>query len=167
MISLLIDTLSDALNNTSMVTFFLSMFPITELRFSLPWAIVIGGIRWEMAFLLSYLGNFIVTIPILLFFNYMHHFLLRFKIFKEFFKWLFKRTEIKAKIIKKYQYLGLLLFVGIPLPLTGVWTGCIATFIFKMDSKKAIFAMGAGLLISASIMTLVTLSGMEIYKFVN
>lgn len=150
-----------------MVTFFLSMFPITELRFSLPWAIIVGGIRWEMAFLSSYLGNFIITIPILLFFNYIHHFLLRFKIFKKFFRWLFKRTEIKANIIKKYQYVGLLLFVGVPLPFTGVWTGCVASFLFKMNRKKSIAAMAIGLLISASIMTVVTLSGIEIYKFVN
>jgi len=150
-----------------MVTLLLSMFPITELRFSLPWAIIVGKVGWPMAFIASWIGNFIIIIPILLFFNYIHHFLLKFKVFRKFFRWLFKRTEIRTRIIKKYQYLGLLLFVGIPLPFTGVWTGCVAAFLLRMKPIKAIAAMGVGLLVSASIMTVLTLSGIEIYKFVN
>jgi uncharacterized membrane protein len=89
----------------------------------------------------------------------------RFKIFDKFFKWLFERTRKKvAPIVKKYEKLGLTLFVAIPLPITGGWTGSIAAFLLGIPFKVAFPLITLGVFIAAVIVSFLTLSGVAIEK---
>jgi len=74
-------------------------------------------------------------------------------IIEKFEKWLTKRVERKAGNIKKYSVFGLVLFVAIPLPSTGVWTGAVAAALFNLRIKHAFFAILMGNTIAASIIT--------------
>ena len=59
-------------------------------------------------------------------------------------------------MINLYKYYGIILFVGIPLPLTGAWTGCLASYLFGLSRTKTLGAVLVGLIISATLVTIVT-----------
>ena len=71
-------------------------------------------------------------------------------------KWLRNKAHKNRKEIDKYGYLGLLLFVGIPLPGTGAWTGCLVASVFGMDRKKSFFAVMGGIIMASIIMMLLS-----------
>ena len=141
------------------ITLCLATLPILELRGSIPWAILGGGLSWQDAFLWSAIGNFIPVIPILLFLEPAANFLRRWKIFDRFFEWLFARTRRKGKIIERYEALGLILFVGTPLPVTGAWTGALAAFIFGIRFGLSLPAIALGILMAGTIVTSVVMGG--------
>jgi uncharacterized membrane protein len=87
------------------------------------------------------------------------NYLRRFYPLRKFFEWFVERTKNKAGLIEKYEALGLALFVGVPLPMTGAWTGCIAATLFKIRFRYALFAIVAGVLIAAAIVTAVYFTG--------
>lgn len=139
-------------------TIILSMFPIGEIRLALPMAIKLYGIPWGEAFILSVIGNIIPVIPILLLLDPISKFLMRYPVFNKFFTWLFERTRKRSDIIEKYETLGLMIFVSIPLPITGAWTGCVAAFLFGIRFWYALIAIILGIFIAGLIvLTLVKL----------
>ncbi len=133
-----------------------STLPIIELRGAIPYAISKGMHPLHSA-LLCILGS-MAPVPFLLLF--LKPFFVRLRsifIIREFEKWLVKRTERKArKIIKKYSMVGLVLFVSIPLPSTGVWTASIAAALFNLRTRSAFVAILIGNMIAALIVTLLT-----------
>ena len=144
------------------------MIPIAELRGAIPWALASpplgGGLSWPTAFLFAAIGNLIPIVPLLLFFEKAHKFLARYSLFNRFFEWLFARTRRKGKLIEKYETIGLILFVGIPLPVTGAWTGALAAFLFGIRFTNAFLAIILGVLLAGTIVTLATLG---VFGFVN
>ena len=77
--------------------------------------------------------------------------------------WLFSRTRDRAdKKIREYEYLGLLIFVALPLPFTGAWTGSLIAYLFDLEFKRSLFTIFIGVLIAASIMTIITLTGINL-----
>ena len=150
-----------------LVTAIIGMIPIAELRGAIPWALasppVGGGLTWPVACTFAIIGNFVPVIPLLLLFDKVYKFLSRWPIFDRFFNWLFARTRKKGKMIEKYEMWGLILFVGIPLPVTGAWTGTLAAFLFGVKWYKAAFAISVGLFMSATIVTLLTLGLLNIF----
>lgn len=142
-------------------TIILSALPISELRGAIPIAIGVYGIDPIEAYFLAVLGNLIPVIPLLLFLEPVSNFLRRFKLGDMFFTWLFTRTRQKhSDRMEKYGLLALTMFVAIPLPVTGAWTGCAAAFVFGIKFRHALLAIFAGLLIAGIVVTLVTLAGM-------
>jgi len=87
----------------------------------------------------------------------------RFKIFNRFFNWLFARTEKNSAVIQKYGFWGLAIFVGIPLPITGAWSGCAAAFLLQMKFWRAFFAILLGILIAGGIVMLASLGVIKIF----
>jgi uncharacterized membrane protein len=77
----------------------------------------------------------------------------RLPIFDRFFEWLFERTRRRSDTIKKYEELGLILFVAIPLPVTGAWTGSLAAFLFGLRFWMSFFCALAGVCIAGVIVT--------------
>jgi uncharacterized membrane protein len=119
---------------------------------------------WQKAYIIAVIGNFLPVIPILLFLGVVSEWLTsRYKIFDRFFGWLFERTRRKSKLIERFEAIGLILFVAIPLPITGAWTGCVAAFLFKIPLKQAIPAISAGILISGIIVTLASLGAISFW----
>lgn len=139
------------------IVFFIASLPVSELRGAIPYALAIG-ISWQKAYIISVAGNFLPVIPILLLLGRVSESLSnRYSFFDRFFTWLFERTRSKSELIERFEALGLILFVAIPLPVTGAWTGCAAAFIFRIPLRHAIPAIIAGIFISGSIVTLASL----------
>ena len=141
------------------VTTLLAMLPFTELRGALPWGVFVGKMNLQSAFFYAVLGNYLISIPLLLFLEPVSKYLSRYRMFDNFFKWLFMRTRKKSVQIEKYGFWGLVIFVGIPLPVTGAWTGSVAAFLFDLPRKKSFVAIFLGLLMSATIVSVLIETG--------
>ena len=140
------------------ITMIIATLPIAELRGAIPWALasapVGGGLSWQSAYVFAVIGNFVPVVPILLLLEPISNTLRRFNTFDRFFEWLFHRTRTRGQVIEKYKALGLILFVGIPLPVTGAWTGAVAAFLFGIPLKYAIPCIIAGILLAGVVVTL-------------
>ncbi|UCG30367.1 MAG: small multi-drug export protein [candidate division WOR-3 bacterium] len=137
-----------------------SMLPIIELRGALPLAINVFHISWPKAFLIAYIGNMIPAPFILWLLRPMVNLLSKIEIFKRFFNWLFERTRKKSnKMIEKYEEIGLMAFVAIPLPGTGAWTGALIAFLFGLDFKKSLLVIAIGVFIAGVIVSSLCLLG--------
>ncbi|MFP4654597.1 MAG: COG2426 family protein [Methanohalobium sp.] len=149
-------------------TFLLSALPFSELRGSIPVALVIYNMDPVLAYCLGVLGNMFPVIPILLFLSPVSAYLRRFKSWDYFFTWLFARTHRRhSEKFEKYGTLALVLFVAIPLPVTGAWTGCVAAFVFGIKFRHALMAIFSGVLISGVIVTTLVLSGIGVAGIVD
>ncbi len=150
-------------------TFLLAMTPVGELRLSLPLALTVYNLNWGVAFLISVIGNLVPVIVILLFLKPLSNWLSRnFKIWQRFFSWLFERTREKHQSkIKKYGYPALILFVAIPLPITGGWTGSLVAFLFDVPFKKAFPLITIGIVIAGFIVSFLTHAGITIEKYLG
>ena len=150
-----------------LIVIIIAAFPISELRLSIPLAIMKEPYGFGMdpltGFTLSVIGNMIPVIPLLLFLEPVSNYLRRWKIWDIFFTWLFERTHRKHSAeFEKYGSIGLAVFVGVPLPATGAWTGCAAAFVFGFKFKNSFFAILAGVIIAGIIMTVLTITGGKI-----
>ena len=148
------------------VILFISMIPIFELRLAIPVAEALSEILiWKIC-LIAVIGNMVPVLPILLFLEPVSNFLrVHFKLADRFFEWLFARTRrrIESKI-KKYGALGLALFVAIPLPVTGAWTGCMAAFLFGIKTRRAFPSILAGVMIAGVIVSIITYGASAVIK---
>jgi uncharacterized membrane protein len=143
----------------------LSMLPILELRGAIPWALAPagGGLSWVQAVPLAVLGN-MLPIPLLLrWLGPVSAYLRRFRVMDAFFTWLFRRTRRKGRLVARYQAVGLALFVAVPLPVTGAWTGAVAAFLFGIPFRQAMLAILAGVLMAATVVTLATLGVLALW----
>ena len=144
--------------------FVMAMLPIIELRGAIPYAICVSPEVWiPKAYLLAVLGNFLPVIPILFFLEPVSNFLRRVPIFDKFFTWLFARTRRRATIVEKYEAIGLTMFVAIPLPVTGAWTGALAAFIFGIRRRWAIPCIALGIMIAGVVVILACKAGLTIF----
>ena len=142
--------------------------PIFELRGAIPLGLSFFGKEHLLKILLLSIAGNIIPIPLLLVFLMpVSERLKKLGIFKKFFDWLFERTKKKADLIQKYEALGLAIFVGIPLPMTGAWTGAIAASLFNMRFRFAFMSITAGILIAAIIVTILCLTGMMTWELIK
>lgn len=149
----LADKLIDIGINPYLAILIIAVIPIVELRGSIPVGILLFKLNWFYVVLLSVIGTMLPIFFILFLLEIVEKFLRHFKIFDIFFNWLFKRTRAKSELIEKYEELGLMLFVGIPAPLTGAWTGSLASYIMKLSYLKSLLYIFLGVLIAAVIVT--------------
>ncbi len=137
-----------------------SMLPITELRATIPIALIVYEMPVLLAFVLAIIGNLIPVILIIWFLNLLiNKFLIhQIYIFNRFFSWLFENTRRKhSKKFKRWRDLALVVLVAIPLPFTGAWTGALAAFVFGIPIKRAFPLIALGVLIAGIIVTTITL----------
>jgi uncharacterized membrane protein len=140
-------------------------FPITELRGAIPLALSFGMSPGK-AFWLAVLGNIIFIIPALFLFAPVSAALRKFKIWSRFFDWVFERTKKNSDMIQKYEALGLAIFVAVPLPMTGAWSGVIAASLFKIRFRYAFLAITAGVFGAGLIVLALCMAGMISWKAV-
>jgi uncharacterized membrane protein len=134
------------------VVMIVAALPIAELRGAIPVALAYG-MSFQKAFCLAVIGNAIPVIPMLFLFKPVSEKLRKMAIFAKFFNWLEKRTLAKSDSIQKYEMLGLILFVAIPLPMTGAYSGAIAALLLKMKFRYGLIGnilgiIGAGLIVT-------------------
>jgi uncharacterized membrane protein len=143
-------------------TIIIGSLPILELRGAIPIAIGIYGISPVSAYLLAVLGNMLPVIPLLLYLDPVSTYLRRYHIFDSFFTWLFERTHRNhSDRFEKFGLLALTLFVAVPLPVTGAWTGCAAAFVFGIKFRHSFPAILTGVMVAGLIVTILTVTGIS------
>ena len=145
-----------------------SMIPFLESRYIIPYAMWEFNWQWWEVFPLALVGN-ILPIPfVLIFFKYIEKFLRKFIFWVNLMDKIFDRTRKKAnKKIERYETLGLLLFVAIPLPFTGAWTGSLIAYLFDLNFYKSLIVILLGIIISGSIMIVLYSTGLIIWGSIN
>lgn len=140
--------------------FICSMLPVIELRGSIPMAFALGMPWWE-AYLISAIGNIFPVPFILLLINVIIKWLAKskFKLLNKFANFLLSKVEKNRAKIEKYSFWGLCLFVAIPLPATGAWTGALVAGVIGMKSWKAFLSTMFGVMIAGAIVTLIVYGG--------
>lgn len=140
-----------------LVVFIISLCPILECRLGMFTAIVLLQMNPFVGFIISFLGN-ILPIPfILLLINLIFDLLKKVPGINKLVYWLEDKTLKKRDKIDKYGIWGLLIFVAIPLPGTGGWTGALLASLLHLDKKKSFFVISLGVFIAGLIMTILSL----------
>lgn len=146
-------------------TFVLAMLPVTELRGSIPIALGVFHLDAWLAFLISVIGNYMPAIFLILFLKPIANWLSEhISWFKKLFDWWFNRVikNFEPKFIK-YGPLALMVFVAIPLPITGAWTGAAASFLFNIPKKQSFVFIGLGLIISGIIVSIISTGAFALF----
>lgn len=134
-------------------TILLAMTPINELRGTIPIALGLWHLQPLEAFFLAYLGNIIPVVLLLWFWGFLTRSLMKkSRAFDKIVNWFFERT--RQRFYKKYSLYGdlaLVLFVAIPLPFTGAWSGTVAAFLFGIPYLKSLGLISLGVAIAGII----------------
>ena len=140
--------------------FFCSMLPVIELRGAIPMAFALG-LPWWQAYLISVLGNLLPVPFILLLINAVIKWMASSKVpfFNKIADFLLKKVEKNRDRIEKYSFWGLCLFVAIPLPMTGAWTGSLVAAVVGVKPLKAFLSALLGVLLAGVIVTLIVYGG--------
>jgi len=147
--------------NQLLLGIILSVLPVIELRGGLPVALdyaIKSNFPVWLAFLTVMIANIFVIFLILIFLDFLHESFLKFKIYRRTFNFFLERARKKAEKVEKNMkvsgYLALTLFVAVPLPITGAWTGTLIAWILGLDRKKSIISISLGVLIAGIIVLL-------------
>ena len=140
-----------------LIVFIISMLPILELRGGLIAASLLKLPPLE-SYIIAIVGNVIPVPFILLLINKILRAMekSRFKLFNKIHSFLHKKIMKNKDSIEKYGFWGLVIFVGIPLPGTGAWTGAIIAAFLDMDRKKAFLGILLGMLMASIIMMIIS-----------
>ena len=143
----------------------LSMLPIFELRGGIPYALL-NGIHPVTAYIMCCLAN-ILAFPIVYFFmGFFHDIFNKMTWYANLFEKIVVRTRGKVgEKIEKWGFWGLMIFVMVPLPVTGAYTGSFAAWVFGIEKGKGFLAVACGVLIAGLIVTAIVLSGEGIFSF--
>ena len=152
-----------------LIAFFISMVPLIELRVAIPYSITMG-LPTLQAYIVCIVGNMIPVPIIFLFARRVLEWGKDKKIIEKFFTFCLEKGHKGGEKLKSSAgrglFVALLLFVGIPLPGTGAWTGTLAASILDMDFKESVIAVLLGVILAGIIMGLVSagvLSGLKLF----
>lgn len=147
-----------------LLTMFLSMAPVAELRVGLPLGAAMG-LPLPAAFIAAVIGN-MLPVPFIILFVRRAFAWIRRRLppLHSFIDRLERRAESKRELVYRYQTLGLLILVAIPLPGTGAWTGCLAAAFLDMRLKKAMPAVVLGVITAGCIMIALTHAGINLFS---
>lgn len=144
------------------ITFLWSISPFGEAKVGIPYGMV-QELNIYLVFLVAFGANVLVFPMMMFFLDKVNHLLLRWNWYKKAAIWVARRAKVgSGNKIQKYGFWGLLFFVMIPLPGTGVYAGSIATYLFKIERKRAFMANVVGIFFSSVIVwvtTLLTIQG--------
>lgn len=147
------------------IVFFVSMVPLIELRGAIPIAVGLG-LNKVVSFIIAIIGNMIPVPFIYLFARKILEWGKDKKVIGKFFTWCLNKGERGGRKLEekagKGLYWALFLFVGIPLPGTGAWTGTLAASMLKLDFKKTVLAVMAGVVLAGLIMMAVSFGVFEV-----
>lgn len=144
-----------SLFHASVLTFFISMIPVVELRGAIPVGVA-GGLSPLAAMVIAMLGN-LVPVPVLIVFTRrVFHWLKSKERIRHIVERLEHRAAKKSQIVEQYAWWGLCILVAIPLPGTGAWTGALVAAVLDLRLKRAMPAISLGVVIAALIVTCVT-----------
>jgi len=147
--------------------FLLSMTPIGELRLAIPVGIAVYHINATSVFFVSVIGNLVPAIFLLFFLKKVsEYFSKKSRLFQKLYAWWENNARDKhSEKIQKYGAIGLALFVAVPLPLTGAWTGALLATIMELPIKKSLPAILGGVIGAGLIVTVLVVLGVNIEKY--
>ncbi|ACZ07774.1 Predicted membrane protein [Sebaldella termitidis] len=134
---------------------FISMIPIIELRGSIPVGFVMG-LPWYASLVCSIIGNMLPVPVILLFVVKVFEFMKKHNILTKFVNKMEQKAMNRSEKVSKGEFWGLMLFVAIPLPGTGAWTGALIAALLKMNRRDSFLSILLGVTIAGTIITLGT-----------
>ena len=134
---------------------FISMIPIIELRGSIPVGFVMG-LPWYASLVCSIIGNILPVPVILLFVVKVFEFMKKHNILTKFVNKMEQKAMNRSEKVSKGEFWGLMLFVAIPLPGTGAWTGALIAALLKMNRRDSFLSILLGVTIAGTIITLGT-----------
>ena len=160
----LFEFLTGTTSGKCLFTMLVSMIPVIELRGGLPFGVALG-LPYYLAFPAAVLGNLIPAPFIIVYIRRIFELLRRYlPSLNGLIDKLERKAHLKGKKVQKYQYIGLWLFVAIPLPGTGAWTGSLAAAFLGMRLKKAMPAVVLGVLTAGCIMLGLTHVGVNLFS---
>lgn len=136
--------------------FFLSMIPMVELRGAIPLGIAMG-LKPIYVYIVCIIGSSIISVPVVLMFRQVIDYLRYRKYLNKVIRWIDKKIEGRAKKLKAASIIGLVVFVGVPLPTTGSWSGAALASIFKMRVVESLLGIFIGNAIAGAIMLTVSM----------
>jgi len=137
----------------------LSVLPVLELRGALPVAINLFHLPWYQALYLAIIGNLLPVPILLLFFESLAKVISKTATGERLVDWVFKRTRRHMGIVERYERVGLMLFVALPIPGTGAWTASIVAFLCGLKFHRALLSITCGVIICGAIVTSLCLLG--------
>ena len=136
--------------------FFLSMVPVVELRGAIPLGIAMK-LNPVYIYMVCVIGSSIISVPVVLMFRQVIDYLRHRKYFNKVIRWIDKKIEGRAKKLKAASIIGLIVFVGVPLPTTGSWSGSALASIFKMRVVESLLGICIGNAIAGAVMLTVSM----------
>ena len=153
--------------NEILMIILLTLAPFLELRASIPYGIArLGNGYWLAVFLIAVITNIFLAFLVYIFVNYIMHLFLKIKQIDRIYQRIIERTQRKIHpYVEKYGVLGLAVFIGVPLPGSGVYSGCLGAYLLGFSFKDYIIASIIGVIIAGILVTLISLSGIEALRF--
>lgn len=144
------------------------MLPIAELRGGLPFALA-SGVPPIPAYLVCVIANSLVGPLVFLFLTSLHKLLIRWGAYHRFFEKIIERARRRVREkVERYGYLGLMIFVAIPLPFTGAYTGALGAWVLGMGRLKSLLAIFLGVALAGVLVAAVYLLGIKaLYFFIK
>jgi len=153
------ERIQDYINGTGIPAwakvFCIAMLPIFELRGAIPWGMGMerASLSLWQVFALAVAGNMAPLFFLLPILRLAERLMSRSAALRRALDWLFTRTRNRSAIIEKYEELGLIIFVAIPLPVTGGWTGAVAAYLLGLSYWKSMLCLFAGVCIAGVVVT--------------
>ena len=147
-----------------LTTFAMSMVPVVELRGGIPYGLS-QGLEWPLVYLIAVVGNLLPIPFILLFVRRILQWMKRYERLGRIAKRLEARAAKRSDRVRRSEIIGLCMFVAIPLPGTGAWTGALIAALMDMRLKKALPSITVGVLIAGAIVTAVIRLGIHALNF--
>ncbi len=150
------------LENPIVHSLVLSLLPVSELRGGIPYAVA-NGVHPLTAYIMCVLSNMLVIPLVFIFLETLHKVFYRVYLYRMLFDKLVIRTKKKAqKNVDRWGYWGVMMFVAIPLPITGAYTGTLAAWLLQLDKRKSYGYLALGVVIAGIIVSIATLTGIGI-----
>ncbi len=134
----------------------MSVTPLIEQRGAIPFGVIKYDINPYLVFIVSFLSSLLPIPFILLLFNKIFDWMKRYKIFDSLSNIIQKKIDKNKKKMETYQEIGLITFIALPLPTTGIWTGTVVAAFLKLDFKKSVICAAIGGFISATVITILS-----------
>ena len=143
-----------------------SMLPVIELRGAIPLGMGLG-LEWWQCYLFAVLGNMLPVPFILLFINRVIAWMekSRIKFLHKVAAWIMRKAEKNRAKVEKYSFWGVCLFVAIPLPMTGAWTGSLVAAVIDMKFWKALLSAFIGVLVAGAVVTAIAYGGLAAFQW--
>ena len=163
-----------------MILALITAFPFAELRLSIPLGILgdkmdlpfLGtwtgfGLSWPVVFAVCVTSNILVGIIVFFLLNKFVSLITKIKSVDRLYQFCVRRTQSKIKdAVDKYGWLGVAIFIGVPLPGTGVYAAALGSHLIGLSYKKFIIANVVGVLIAGILVTIITLTGKGLFAFI-